>query len=162
VKGALFGRCLNVCDLNQVAERLLNGALNGELHRGGEGIVCGRKNELKRAAPEGRPVHPFARLSEEHLLDEFANVARIVRRGSSAAVIKAKRVVEINGTIHMPMTRVWVPLITRGVPVGKQVAWLSISRIGAPSEVTRVAKLMNCAVTQGPPAGGGSVQPATT
>jgi hypothetical protein len=61
----------------------------------------------------------------------------------------------------MPVTRVWVPLIKRGVPVGTQVAWLSISKTGAPSEVTRVAKLINCAVTQGPPATGGRVHPAT-
>jgi len=61
----------------------------------------------------------------------------------------------------MPVTRVWAPLIKRGVPVGTQVAWLSISKIGAPSEVTRVAKLMNCAVTQGPPARGDKAHPAT-
>jgi len=61
----------------------------------------------------------------------------------------------------MPVTRVWAPLIKRGVPVGTQVAWLSISKTGAPSEVTRVAKLMNCAVTQGPPARGDKAHPAT-
>ena len=38
----------------------------------------------------------------------------------------------------MPVTRVWTPLIRRGVPVGTQMAWLSISKTGAPLEATRV------------------------
>ena len=48
------------------------------------------------------------------------------------------------------------------MPVGAQVAWLSCNNTGCPLEVTRVAALTNCAVTQGPlaAAGGGNVQPA--
>jgi hypothetical protein len=54
-------------------------------------------------------------------------------------------------------------VISNGVPVGTQVAWLSMSSSGVPLEVTRVALLTHCAETQGPLAtfGGGSRQPAT-
>jgi len=54
--------------------------------------------------------------------------------------------------------------MTRGVPVGAQIAWLSRRRTGTPLTVTRVAEVMNCAVTQGPFAagGGGNEHPATT
>jgi len=60
------------------------------------------------------------------------------------------------------MTRNCVTVGMRGVPVGAQIAWLSISSTGIPFDKTRVAPLTHCAVTQGPPAGGGNVQPAMT
>jgi hypothetical protein len=47
------------------------------------------------------------------------------------------------------------------VPVGAQIAWLSINKSGTPLLETRVADVTYCAVTQGPPLGGGNVQPAT-
>jgi len=61
------------------------------------------------------------------------------------------------------MARVCVTVMSNGVPVGAQIAWLSMSSSGTPFEVTRVALLTHCAVTQGPLAtfGGGSRQPAT-
>src|SRR5262245_20010122 len=64
----------------------------------------------------------------------------------------------------MAVTRVCVTVISSGVPVGAQIAWLSSSSRGWPLEVTRVAAVTNCAVIQGPLAavGGGRVQPATT
>jgi len=54
-------------------------------------------------------------------------------------------------------------VICNGVPVGVQVAWLSSSSSGCPFDVTRVAAVTNCAVTQGPLAvgGGGNEQPET-
>lgn len=62
----------------------------------------------------------------------------------------------------MALTRIWLATISKGVPVGAQIAWLSKQSSGCPLEVTRVAALTNCAVTQGPLAaiGGGSTQPA--
>jgi hypothetical protein len=47
--------------------------------------------------------------------------------------------------------------------VGTQIACLSISNTGSPSDVTLTAEVTNCAVTHGPfPAvGGGMAQPAT-
>jgi hypothetical protein len=50
-----------------------------------------------------------------------------------------------------------------GVPVGAQMAWLSISNTGRPFTRTRVAEVTNCAVTHGPLAadGGGNAHPAT-
>jgi len=50
------------------------------------------------------------------------------------------------------------------VPVGTHIAWLSSSSNGWPFDVTRVAAVMNCALTQGPLAagGGGKAQPAIT
>ena len=55
-------------------------------------------------------------------------------------------------------------MINSGVPVGTQVAWLSSSNNGWPFEVSRVAAVVHCAVTQGgwvPDDSAGSVQPAT-
>jgi hypothetical protein len=66
--------------------------------------------------------------------------------------------------VQVPVTRVWVATMMRGVPVGVQIAWLSSSSSGWPFDVTRVAAVIHCAVTHGPfPAvGGGSAQPAMT
>ena len=49
------------------------------------------------------------------------------------------------------------------MPVGTQMAWLSINSKGTPLEKIRVAEVIQVAVTHGPlPAmGGGIVQPAT-
>jgi hypothetical protein len=49
------------------------------------------------------------------------------------------------------------------VPVGTQIAWLSINKSGTPLLVIRVAAVVYCAVTHGPLplGGGGSVQAAT-
>jgi hypothetical protein len=65
---------------------------------------------------------------------------------------------------QVPVTRVCVETIIRGVPVGAQIAWLSNSNNGCPLEVIRVAEVIHCAVTHGPlPAiGGGIAQPAMT
>ena len=52
----------------------------------------------------------------------------------------------------------------KGVPVGTQIAWLSISNTGTPPDETRSAEVIHIAVTHGPLAagGGGNAQPATT
>lgn len=54
-------------------------------------------------------------------------------------------------------------MIISGVAVGAHIAWLSNNNNGCPLEVTLVAAVVNCAVTQGPlPAlGGGMMQPVT-
>lgn len=64
----------------------------------------------------------------------------------------------------MALVRVWQATAISGVPVGAQMAWLSWQSSGCPFEVTRVAELTNCALTQGPfaPGGGGRLQPATS
>ena len=64
----------------------------------------------------------------------------------------------------MAVTRICVARISSGVPVGAQIAWLSSKSSGCPFEVTRVADVMNWAVTHGPfpLGGGGNVHPATT
>jgi hypothetical protein len=51
--------------------------------------------------------------------------------------------------------------MTSGVPVGRQVAMLSISTSGWPFEVTRTAAVVHCAVAQGgaPELIAGNVQP---
>ena len=63
-------------------------------------------------------------------------------------------------TGYVPMARSCTVELRSGVAVGRQVAWLSIKSKGPRLHWIRVAKLTNCAVTQGPPAGGGSVHPA--
>jgi hypothetical protein len=64
---------------------------------------------------------------------------------------------------HMPVTRVCVTVISSGVPVGAQIAWLSNSSSGCPFDVTRTAPVIHCAVTHGPlPPGGTKAQPAMT
>jgi hypothetical protein len=64
---------------------------------------------------------------------------------------------------HIPVALGCVTNISSGVPVGAQMAWLSSKSKGCPFEVSRVAAVIHCAVTQGPlaPGGGGSVQPTT-
>jgi hypothetical protein len=54
-------------------------------------------------------------------------------------------------------------MMTNGVPLGVQTAWLSNSNTGMPSDSTRVAALTHWPVTQGKGLPGGTVkgQPAT-
>jgi hypothetical protein len=56
-----------------------------------------------------------------------------------------------------------VTIITSGVPVGAQIAWLLCTTSGCPFESTRVVPVTHCAVTHGPLAagGGGNAHPAT-
>jgi hypothetical protein len=56
-----------------------------------------------------------------------------------------KRIVDV----HIAVTLVCVVAITNGVPFGAQMAWLSISSIGWPFDVTRVAAVIQVAVTHG-------------
>src|SRR3954462_2727304 len=62
------------------------------------------------------------------------------------------------------MTRICAATTISGVPVGTQMAWLSINRTGWPLERMRVEPVIHWAVTHGPFAimGGGNKQPATT
>jgi hypothetical protein len=64
----------------------------------------------------------------------------------------------------MAVTRVCVIATINGVPVGTHSAWLSSNSIGCPLDVTLVAAVIHCAVTQGPLplGGGGKAHPATT
>jgi hypothetical protein len=71
-----------------------------------------------------------------------------------------ERKVDVHIQSHIALTRAWVATMNNGVPVGAQTAWLSSSSSGCALEVTRVAAVTNCALTQGPPAFDGSVQPA--
>jgi len=50
---------------------------------------------------------------------------------------------------YIPTTRTCVELIINGVPLGTQVAWLSSNKTGMPFDVTRVAAVVHCPVTQG-------------
>src|SRR5262252_1854621 len=65
---------------------------------------------------------------------------------------------------HIANTLGCVTATISGVPVGTQMAWLSINSTGMPFDKTRVDPMTNCAVTHGPFAaiGGGSGQPAIT
>ena len=50
---------------------------------------------------------------------------------------------------HIPDTLVWETAIIRGVPLGAQIAWLSNNNTGIPFENTRVAPVIQVAVTHG-------------
>jgi hypothetical protein len=65
---------------------------------------------------------------------------------------------------YVAVARVWVTVISNGVPEGAQMAWLLSTTSGWPFEVTRVDPTVHCAVTHGPLAagGGGRAHPATT
>ena len=64
---------------------------------------------------------------------------------------------------HIPMTRICATTGISGVPLGAQIAWLSISTNGCPLLVTRVAAMIHWAVMHGtgPPLRLNG-QPATT
>jgi hypothetical protein len=60
------------------------------------------------------------------------------------------------------MARVCATVGNSGVAVGTQVAMPLMITSGCPSEVTRTAPIIHCAVTQGPfPAGGTNAHPTT-
>jgi hypothetical protein len=50
---------------------------------------------------------------------------------------------------YIPTTRTCVELTINGVPLGTQVAWLSSNSTGMAFDVTRVADVVHCPVTQG-------------
>jgi hypothetical protein len=71
----------------------------------------------------------------------------------------------VHGIFYIAVARIWVTVITSGVPVGVQIAWLLCTTSGWPFDKTRVEPVggTHVAFTQGPLAaiGGGNVQPAT-
>jgi hypothetical protein len=51
--------------------------------------------------------------------------------------------------VHIAVTLVCAATTSSGVPFGAQIAWLSMSSSGCPFDVTRVADVIQFAVTQG-------------
>jgi hypothetical protein len=84
-----------------------------------------------------------------------------VALGGSPAVIELVGVFNLGHRIQVPKTRVCAATGIKGVPVGTQVEEPDINNTGAPVASTRVAPVIHCPVTHGPPALGGRLQPAT-
>jgi hypothetical protein len=63
------------------------------------------------------------------------------------------------GARYRALTRRWLTVTRTPVPVGVQIATLSSSNTGTPSERTRVAAVAHPAFTHGPPADTGKEQP---
>src|SRR3954447_14723665 len=55
----------------------------------------------------------------------------------------------VSSILQLPVTRVWAAVISRGVPLGAQIAWLSMSTRGWPPLVTRSAPVTHWAVRHG-------------
>src|SRR5215213_8962484 len=79
--------------LYQLAQPLLQRALNQELGRGGELVAVGREDELHQAAPEIRAVHALAGRGEEHLLDHVADVVFVARARRAPAAVEPVRII---------------------------------------------------------------------
>ena len=123
-------------DIDQIAEPLLQRALNEELRGRGQLVAVGREDELHQAAAEVGPVDPLARRGEQHLLDQVADVRVVVGLGRAAARVEVKWKIEL---AHSPLTRVCVENNISGVPVGAQIAWLDCSNTGCPGKHARRA-----------------------
>jgi hypothetical protein len=135
------------------------------LERSRQFRAIGSEDQLEQAAPKsgGSRAH---RIREQELLDHVSNVIVVIGECGPPTRVEVKGKIDVDhgARPQMAVTRVCVARISSGVPVGVQIAWLSSSNSGWPFDVTRVADVMNWAVTHGPfaPGGGGSVQPATT
>ena len=81
----VLGFDLHRLDDDQIAEPLLQRALNEELRGRGQRVAVGRKHELHQAAAEVGPVDPLARRGEQHLLDQVADVLVVVGFRRAAA-----------------------------------------------------------------------------
>src|SRR5262249_27136282 len=150
---------LNGLDMDQAAQRLLQGSLDQELRGSCELLAVGREHQLREPGAEGRPVHALARRGEQHLLNQVADV--IVGAGrlcGAAAAIEAIGECDVG---HVPLTLAWTIMTLSGVLVGVHSDWLSCSSTGAPSAFMRVAPLIHCAVAHGGFGVPVSAQPAT-
>src|SRR5262249_3442535 len=148
---------------DQVAEPLLQRALDEELGRAHQLVAQRREDELEQAAAEARPVHALAGRREEHLLDEVSDVLGLGGRcGASAGVDPEGG----RDRRHVPTPRGWTTTGT-GAPCG---AWsaarhrpvLSCKSAGAPFTTTRAAGAIHCTRTHGCGAPGLNAQPATS
>jgi hypothetical protein len=154
-EGSVLNHSLHISDLDQVTEGLLERTLDCQLNGCGNCITRRVENELQRSAAKCRTIYSFARRRKQYLFDQIAQVVPVVGLSGSATGVKLVWVVDV----HVPIARCCTTVMRSGVPVGMQVAWLSISKTGPRLDLIRVAKVRNCAVTQGPPAAGASVHP---
>ena len=127
---------LHRLDLNQVAQPLLQRALDQKLGGSGQLVAVGCEQQLLQAGAKARSIDPLSGRGEQHLLDQVADVVIGVRPGRPPAAVQVKRIVDVH---HMPLTRTCVTTMFKPVPFGAQTAWLSCNRIGAPPASTRVA-----------------------
>ena len=58
--------------------------------------LFGAKTRQLRAAPEGRPVDPFAGRREQHLLDHVADVIVVARVGRASSAIESEWEVDVH------------------------------------------------------------------
>ena len=121
-------------DLDELAQALLQRALDHKLGGGGELSTVGREDELLQTGAKSRPVDAFARRGEEQLLDHLADMLILAGWRRPPATVDIKRMVDVH---YIPFTRTWVTTTLSGVPFGMQTAWLSCSSTGWPPANTR-------------------------
>ncbi len=118
--------CLDVLKGYHVAQVTLERRLYGKLQCRTEFQTVRREHELPEAAAEFGPVDALAGVGEKQLLDHVAHVILKVCAGRAALRVEVKWKVDV----HVPTTRVCVPRINKGVPVGAQIETLSIISTG--------------------------------
>ena len=109
---------LDRLDRDQVAELLLQRALDEVLGRGDELGPARLEDEREQAAAEVGPHHALARRGEEHLLDQVAQVVVGARARGPAAAVDVVGEVDLG---HVASTRGWAERGSIGVPVATQV-----------------------------------------
>src|SRR6185312_8828568 len=96
-----------------------------ELDGGRHHVAVGSEDLSQQSAAEGGPVDPLPGRSEQHLLDQIADVRLFVGRRRPPQAVDLEGKLDLH---HVPFTRIW-PAITVGGPCGIcsalwQSAWL--------------------------------------
>jgi hypothetical protein len=137
----VFVEHLHFINFYQVTKPLLKGTLYQELGGNSQLITIGLKNQFHKTTTEIRSVYSFPGTGKQHLPDKIADMAIIIRIGCAAITVEVKRETDVHSlyNYYMPITLIWVITINKGVPLGTQIAWLSINNTGIPLDNMRVA-----------------------
>jgi len=110
--------------LDQIPKPALQRSADAELQCGGNLLASGLEDHAQQTCAKIGAIDSLTGGSEQDLLNHVANVILHCGVCGAPVEIEVKWIVEVSHD-QVPVTRVCVDTIIKGVPVGAQMAWLS-------------------------------------